>query len=220
MQLDRRSPNGIMPMTVAVPPGRSMANACSAVCLQADRLEGVVARRRRSAPAPGRPASPAQASTRSVAPNCSAISSFVALRSTAMIRPAPAMAAPCTQLRPMPPQPMTATVEPGSTCGGAEHRADAGGDAAADERGAVERHVVADLHQRVLVHEHLLGERAAVDELVHRLRRSATAVAPRPSRPAALRRLAQRRAARQAVLAVAAEHRQAGDDVVAGLRRR
>ncbi len=29
-------------MTVAVPPFRSIANACSAVCLQPDRLEGVV----------------------------------------------------------------------------------------------------------------------------------------------------------------------------------
>ena len=35
--------------------------------------------------------------------------------STAMTRPAPAMAAPWMQLRPMPPQPITATVEPGST---------------------------------------------------------------------------------------------------------
>ncbi len=52
--------------------------------------------------------------------------------------------------------------------GGAEHRPEPGGDAAANQRGPVERHVVADLHQAVLVHQHLLGEGAAVDELCDR----------------------------------------------------
>ena len=49
---------------------------------------------------------------------------------------------------------------------GVERRAEAGRDAAADQRRAVERHVGADLHQRVLVHEHALGEGREVRELV------------------------------------------------------
>src|SRR5271170_7631304 len=51
----------------------------------------------------------------SVAPISRASSSFEAMVSIAMIRSAPAMAAPLTAERPMPPQPITATVEPGST---------------------------------------------------------------------------------------------------------
>ena len=51
----------------------------------------------------------------SVAPICLATSSFDATVSIAMMRDAPAIAAPFTADRPMPPQPITATVEPGST---------------------------------------------------------------------------------------------------------
>ena len=64
---------------------------------------------------------------------------------------------------------MTATVAPGSTFAVLNHRADAGGDAAADQRGAVERHVVADFHDGVFVHQHAFGERRQVQELEHRL---------------------------------------------------
>ena len=41
--------------------------------------------------------------------------------------------------------------------GGVEGRADTGGDAASDERGAFERHVFPDLDHAVFVHQHLLG---------------------------------------------------------------
>ena len=51
----------------------------------------------------------------SVAPNALARSSFDATRSMAMMREAPARSAPLIVDRPMPPQPMTATVDPGST---------------------------------------------------------------------------------------------------------
>ena len=52
--------------------------------------------------------------------------------------------------------------------GGVEHGADAGNDATADQRGAVERHVLADLYDRILVDQHLLGEGRHVEELVDR----------------------------------------------------
>ena len=83
-----------------------------------------------------------------------------------MMRPAPTIAAAWIAFRPMPPQPITATVSPGRTSRGVDHRADTGRDAAADERGLVERHVGPDLHEHVLVHEQLLGEARQVDELV------------------------------------------------------
>ena len=76
------------------------------------------------------------------------------------------MRAPWIADRPTPPQPNTATVEPGAMRGGVQHRADAGGDAAADQRGAVERHVVANLHDGVLVHEHPFGIGREVGELI------------------------------------------------------
>jgi len=50
-----------------------------------------------------------------VAPKAFAISSFTGSLSTAMILPAPAICAPLTADSPMPPQPMIATVLPGST---------------------------------------------------------------------------------------------------------
>jgi hypothetical protein len=48
-------------------------------------------------------------------PNALARFSFEPTRSTAMIRPAPAMAAPLTAASPTPPQPITATVSPART---------------------------------------------------------------------------------------------------------
>ena len=51
----------------------------------------------------------------SVAPNCAASVSLVSTVSMAMIRKAPANAAPWMQFNPTPPQPTTATVLPGST---------------------------------------------------------------------------------------------------------
>ena len=136
--------------------------------------------------------------------------------STAMMRPAPAIAAPLMQARPTPPQPMTATVSPGSHVRGVDHGADARHHRATDQRCAVERHVLADLHAGMLVDQHLLGERRQVQELVHRV-----GVFGEPRRVALLAlRLgadAARHVAGQAVLAVAAERRQTSDHMVAGL---
>ena len=52
---------------------------------------------------------------KSVAPKCRAMLSLAGDMSMAMIRPAPAIAAPLIAARPTPPQPITATVSPGRT---------------------------------------------------------------------------------------------------------
>ena len=133
----------------------------------------------------------------------------------AMTRDAPAMSAPLMHDRPIPPQPITATVEPGFDGGGVDDRADPRGHRAADQRRPVQRHVVADLGESVLVDEHLLGERGQVQELVDGL-----VPAGEPRRlvqtRASLRFAAQRHPAGQAVLAMPAEGRKTGDDVIAG----
>ena len=50
-----------------------------------------------------------------MAPNCRASSNFFGFVSMPMMRAAPAITAPCTTERPMPPRPKTATVAPGCT---------------------------------------------------------------------------------------------------------
>ena len=56
----------------------------------------------------------------------------------------------------------------GLDAGGAEHGTRAGEHAAADERHLVERDVLGDLHDAVLVDEHQLGEAAEAGELADR----------------------------------------------------
>src|SRR5262249_11710409 len=93
---------------------------------------------------------------------------------------------------------------------GIEDRAEARGDAAADQRRAVERDVAADSDEGVLVHEHPLREGAEMHELDDRL-----AVLREPGRLARAAHgrfaLAEVRAAGQAVLAGAAKGREAAD---------
>ncbi|HVM52795.1 MAG TPA: alcohol dehydrogenase catalytic domain-containing protein, partial [Acidimicrobiales bacterium] len=104
----------------------------------------------------------------------------------------------------------------GPHAGGVEHGAEAGRHAAADERGAIEGHVVADLHDGTLVHEHLLGEGGQVEELEDRrtVLRETLGLVERAA-GAVLR--AQVGLAGDAEVALAAEHREAGDHVVTGL---
>ncbi len=102
--------------------------------------------------------------------------------------------------------------------GSVDDRAHAGGHRAADQRGTVQRHVAADGHQRVLVDQHLLGKGGEVQELVH------GRALGQQARLLALAALgvglhAQRQVACQAVLAMAAIGRQAGDHMIAGLDR-
>jgi hypothetical protein len=130
--------------------------------------------------------------------------------------PAPAIRAPWSAESPTPPQPITATLLPGAIFA-VLSAAPTPCDTAADQRRLLERHVVADLHERVLVQEHLLGEAREVRELVDR-----GAALRDPRRLAGLAHrghaAAQVRAAGEAVVARAAEHRQARDHVIAGER--
>ncbi len=97
-----------------------------------------------------------------------------------------------------------------------EDCADARHDAAADESRPVEGHVVADLHAGVLVEKHVLGVAGDVEELVHG--RAVPGVLGLVGRAAHARRVgAKVRPTAEAHVAVAAEHRQAADDVVARL---
>ena len=152
--------------------------------------------------------------TTSVAPKVRASSSFDATVSMAMMRPAPAISAPLIAR-----QSDAAAADHGHRGTrldgrGVDHRADARGNGAANQRRTVERHVGADLGECMFMHEHLFRERRQVQELVDRLvtRGKARRFAEVPRQ---FRLVAQHHPARQAVLAVAAERRQAGDDVVA-----
>ena len=108
-------PSGIMPTMQAVPPARTMSHAWRAA------LTLPMASKAISTPSP--PVSSLIASTAStlapltvsVAPKFSAISSLLSRMSTAMMRLAPAMRQPWMTLRPTPPQPITATIEPPGT---------------------------------------------------------------------------------------------------------
>ena len=100
--------------------------------------------------------------------------------------------------------------------GGVDDGTDARGDPAADQGRTIQGHVFADLHEGVLVDQHLLGEGAEVGELAEF---RAFLGQPRlvGGTPPDFGFLAERHVSRQAVFAMAAEHGQAGDDVVAGL---
>ncbi|MNX54432.1 hypothetical protein D3C86_851600 [compost metagenome] len=102
--------------------------------------------------------------------------------------------------------------------GGIEHRASASGDGATEQSGAVQRHVAADRHAGVFMHQHLLGKPGQVDELRDRLLHVSQA---RLFILAALgfRRHAARQMTGHAVVAMATEHGQARDYMIAGLDR-
>ena len=109
------------------------------------------------------------------------MSSFASCRSTATIGSAPASARPITTDRPTPPQPITTTLEPGSTAGGVDHRANAGGDAAADQRAHLGRQLGRHRHRRRGGHHGPLAERADRQVRAHRL----AAGPAQPRRPVA-----------------------------------
>ena len=114
----------------------------------------------------------------------------------------------------------TATDDGDSLAGGHLGRvhgcAEARNDATADQRRTIHGEILVDLHHGVLMHEHHLGMRRQVREGVD------VAALHRQALDLARQRLdlgieAEHGAARVAVLAGAAEHRQAGDDVIAFL---
>ena len=98
--------------------------------------------------------------------------------------------------------------------GGVDDRANAGRDPATDQSRPVEGHVFTDLRHRVLVHQHVLGEGAQVGEL---LEHAAGLAQPGffPFATPRFRLLAQGHVTREAVLTVSAEHRKTGDHVIA-----
>jgi hypothetical protein len=105
----------------------------------------------------------------SVAPIALATSSLEATVSIAMMRDAPAIAAPVDRGQP---DAAAADHRDGGARlhhGGMGHRAHAGHHAAADQRAAIQRHVVTHPQHRMLVHQHLLGEGGEVHSLVQRL---------------------------------------------------
>jgi hypothetical protein len=102
----------------------------------------------------------------------------------------------------------------GGDLGGVDGGAVAGDDAAADQRRPVERKVVADLHQRILVHQHHLGVGGEIGEGMQLLAVEAQALGGAGGQ-LHLGVGADEGPPRRAVVAGAAEHRQAGDDVVA-----
>ena len=172
-------PNGIMPMIVATPPGRSICEAL---------LRGLSScrspRRNTARRPPVRSFTAATASTFdalmvSVAPISFAFSSFDGTVSIAMIRRRPRQRRAVHRRQP---DAAAADHRDGAArldLRRIEHRADAGHHAAADQRGAVQRDARVDLHHGMLVHQHLLGEHREVERLVQHLAFPASAAAPR-----------------------------------------
>ena len=105
--------------------------------------------------------------TKCVMPNFSAMARFAGLRSTPMILSAPTMRAPWITLRPMPPRPNTDDIGAGPDLRRVDHRADAGGDAAADVADLVERRVLAHLGERDLRQHREIGEGRAAHVVEH-----------------------------------------------------
>ena len=104
--------------------------------------------------------SPRDPSTTSVAPNRLARSCFEPTESMAMVRPAPDVAVLLAAA-----SAMTATVRQTTIFAELWTVADPGGYPAAVQRNVVEQHAIAHLHDRVLAHQHVLGERRKVVEL-------------------------------------------------------
>ena len=84
-----------------------------------------------------------------------------------MMRAARAMTAPCTTERPTPPKPKTATVDPALDLRGVEHRADAGGEDAAEKAHLVERRRGIDPGDGDFGQHDVLGERARAHVMQH-----------------------------------------------------
>ena len=118
----------------------------------------------------------------------------------------------------MPPRPNTTTRAPGLDLRGVHHRADAGGDAAADVADLVERRVLADLRQRDLRQHGEVGERRGA-HVVHHRRATAGEPAGAVGHHAPALRGADRHAqialAAEAIFALPAFRRVERDDVIA-----
>ncbi len=201
-------------MTVAVPPRCSILNDCSAVCLS-DGLEGVV-----------------HAAARHLSHRLDGVillgvhhvggaelARQVQLAVQGVDGNDPGSAGNGGPVDGREPDAATADHGDGAArlnLGGVNDGSDPGRHAAADEGGPIQRHVLPDLRDGVLVDEHVLGERGQVEELPDVLVAFVQALRLVHG-PLQLGFLAQRHVAGQAVLAVAAECRQARDHVIARL---
>jgi hypothetical protein len=145
-----------------------------------------------------------------VAPNSRARSSFPSTTSTAMICRAPAMRAPWITDIPTPPTPSTATVEAGATFARLSTAPTPVTTPQLIKRRLVQGHVLSDLHQGVLVDEHLFGLRANSRGLGQRP--SVLAQPGRRVRPAVRLVGAEVRPPDETVVALAAEERETLDD--------
>src|SRR5262249_31397369 len=105
-----------------------------------------------------------------------------------------------------------------SHIGGIEDGSRSRGNATAEQRSAIEGHLIADFHAGVFVNEHLLCEGRQVQKLKHVL-----PVLGEPRFVGSLspyvRTLAAREVASEAVFAATAKGAQAGDDVITWLYR-
>ena len=130
---------------------------------------------------------------------------------------APAMAAPWMAFRPTPPQPNTATADPGSTRAVLNTAPTPVVTRAAHQRGAVERNLRVDLHHVVDRQRGVLGHHAAAREDVERLAvlvlDARRAFGRRGERLALLH--AQHRPPARAIAALAAHVDEGRDDMVA-----
>ena len=141
------SPSGGAPTATIVPPLRVGGDAgLDQACALARALEGVVDADRRDLAHARLHVLAASGRCSRSRPSPWPRARRAATGSTAMMRAAPAMRAPCTTERPMPPRPSTSTVAPSSTLRGVEHRADARLHRAADHAHDVERHVLRHAH--------------------------------------------------------------------------
>ena len=154
-------------------------------------------------------------------PNFSASARRPGLRSTPTIMSAPAIRAALHDVEPDAAEPEHDDTGAGLDLGGVDHRADAGGDAAADVADLVERRVLADLRQRDLRQHRVIREgRGAhvMEDLVAAEREPAGAVGHHALALGRADRGAEIGLARQAVLALPAFRRVERDDVVALLQ--
>ena len=160
------------------------------------------------------------ASTAWVAPSSRARSSFSGTTSTATIVPAPASTAPSRAERPTPPSPKTATRSPSAIRAAFDGGPDPGQHGAAEERRELERQLGVDLHRGALGDDDPLRERGDAEVVVERLAvelaEPPLAAEERPGRVGRRARLAERRAARPARLAMPACGNEGEHHVVAG----
>ncbi len=166
-----------MPVTTTVPALRIAENAWATCSVLSTPVVTIAA----SAPWPlvterAKSAASSIVANECVAPSFWAVSRLNSTGSTAMTWLAPACAAPCTALMPMPPMPMMITVWPGRTSPALTADPQPVPTPQPDEARLVEREVLVDLHAGRDVDDGVLAERRDPGALPDRLAVDAHAV--------------------------------------------